>query len=119
LLTVIALLVVKNRDGSLDEMIAKKVEEIREKYLLSSSELEVSPSPPPSTFRALKGCSIQINLTHQDKKELEKALKQPNVHSFDRAQKAIFVLMVEGTFDYFLKTDSYKQLRGATTLISR
>ncbi|ELR21129.1 regulator of g protein signaling domain containing protein [Acanthamoeba castellanii str. Neff] len=74
-------LVQKNHDGSLTKEINSKVAEIREKYLQPTSAHEV-------------------NLTHQDRKELAEALKSPGVHSFDRAQKAIFILMVDGTFDY-------------------
>jgi hypothetical protein len=81
----------KNKDGSLSKEVNAKVAEIREKYLQPTSDHE-------------------INLTHQDRKELAEALKQPGEHSFDRAQKAIFILMVDGTFDYFLKSDSYKQM---------
>jgi hypothetical protein len=81
----------KNHDGSLTKEINSKVAEIREKYLQPTSDHEV-------------------NLTHQDRKELAEALKNPGVHSFDRAQKAIFILMVDGTFDYFLNSDSYKKL---------
>lgn len=84
-------LVQKNHDGSFTKEINSKVAEIREKYLQPTSDHEV-------------------NLTHQDRKELAEALKNPGVHSFDRAQKAIFILMVDGTFDYFLNSDSYKKL---------
>jgi hypothetical protein len=50
-----------------------------------------------------------VNLTHQDRKDLAEALQNPERHSFDRAQKAIFILMIDGTFDYFLNSGSYQQ----------
>ncbi|KAL6047485.1 Regulator of G-protein signaling 14 [Balamuthia mandrillaris] len=66
-----------------------KAKEIEEKYLLPTSEFE-------------------INLTHQQRTELQEGLKEPHPETFVNAQKSIFLLMVHGTFDYFLRSERYR-----------
>ena len=41
-------------------------------------------------------------------KDIESKLKNPQPEIFLAAQKSIFLLMVEGTFDYFVKSERYR-----------
>ena len=62
-----------------------------------------------------EGAPFEINISGSLKKEIEKRLLEGAAADvFLQAQKSIFLLMVEGTFDYFVKSERYCQLKGTT-----
>lgn len=54
------------------------------------------------------GSEYQINIPHTMLKDIEAKMKDPQPDLFLAAQKSIFLLMVEGTFDYFVKSERYR-----------
>ncbi len=74
--------------------MVKKAEEMRAKYLDSASQFE-------------------INITCEDRNEiLSELLGVPKATTFDKAQKSMFLLMIDGIFDAFLKSNIYKDYKG-------
>ncbi len=59
----------------------------------------------------------EINISGGDRAELMANLKDPKRDAFTNAQSAIFLLMVYGTFDYFIKTERYRLFKGKITPI--
>lgn len=54
----------------------------------------------------------EVNLSHKMREEVEHKMKDIHKDIFTNAQKAIFLLMVQSTFDYFLRSDLYKMYKG-------
>jgi len=54
----------------------------------------------------------EVNLSHKIREEVEERMASPDKNTFRDAQKAIFLLMAHGTFDYFLRSDMYKMYKG-------
>ncbi len=73
--------------------MTKKAEEMRAKYLESSSLFE-------------------INITCEDRKEILEELDVPKATTFDKAQKSIFLLMIDSILDAFLKSTIYNDYKG-------
>jgi hypothetical protein len=80
-----------------EEDIEKRAQLIHEQYITVSAPNEV-------------------NLSHKMREEVEAGMAKPDRDTFTAAQKAIFLLLVHGTFDYFLRSDMYKMYKGTTLL---
>ena len=76
------------------ELRVKKAQYIMAKYVSADSETEV-------------------NLPYSIKQELQKNLARPTKDLFAAAQRSIFLLMVYGTLDYFLKSERYRLYKGS------
>ncbi len=50
----------------------------------------------------------EINIPFNIKKEIDQAIENPDRDIFLQAQKSIFLLMVYGTFDYFVQTEQFR-----------
>lgn len=75
------------------ELRVKKAQYIMAKYVSADSETEV-------------------NLPYSIKQDLQKNLARPTKDLFAAAQRSIFLLMVYGTLDYFLKSERYRLYKG-------
>ena len=76
------------------ELRVKKAQYIMAKYVSADSETEV-------------------NLPYSIKQELQKNLARPTKDLFAAAQRSIFLLMVYGTLEYFLKSERYRLYKGS------
>lgn len=75
------------------ELRKKNADEMIKKYICSDSPYEV-------------------NLPHNIKHELLNHQGAPTKDMFQPAQRNIFLLMVYGTFDYFLRSERYRLYKG-------
>jgi hypothetical protein len=58
---------------------------------------------------------FEVNLSHKLREEVSAGMLRPSKETFTSAQKSIFLLLVHGTFDYFLRSDLYKMYKGTHT----
>jgi hypothetical protein len=58
---------------------------------------------------------FEVNLSHKLREEVTAGMLHPSRETFTSAQKSIFLLLVHGTFDYFLRSDLYKMYKGTRT----
>lgn len=79
--------------GEDEVQMKKRANEIYAKYLVPASPYE-------------------LNLSYKMRQEAKKNMTDPSITSFNNVQKEIFVLMVHGVFDHFLRSDAYQKWKG-------
>jgi len=58
------------------------------------------------------GAEYEVNIAYELRKDLDKGCQQPTKETFSDAQKAVFLLLVHGTFDYFITAERNRQRKG-------
>jgi len=82
-------------DASNTRKLKKKTDHMWRKYL--------DPSGP-----------FEINIPYEQREAIRQCVPKPHPEMFVVAQKSVFLLMVHGTFDYFLKSERYRAFKGTT-----
>lgn len=88
----------RNIDASNSRKLKKKSEHIWHKYLEASA-------------------SFEINIPFEQRQCAKQFLSKPHPEMFVAAQKCVFLLMVHGTFDYFLKSERYRAFKGTSPFV--
>ena len=90
-----------------DEARLTKAKEIFEKYLGESQCIQLQ-SFNYSFNKIDEGAPLEINVPYAVRSEVRTKMDDPQPDTFLSAQKSIFLLMVEGAFEYFITSERYK-----------
>ena len=82
----------KKIDPTKQDRMKEKARDIYEKYMC------------PTEF--------EVNLPYKLRQSVLRSLESPTTEMFQSCQRTIFLLMLHGTFDYFLKSEEYRKFKG-------